>query len=214
MSTVLPFTTIAQAAELHLTAACPKLAPVIARVGPCTLEPQVNVFAALVRAVIAQLISTAAAKSITGRLFAKLKNRVTPARLLALSDEELQACGISGGKRRSLRAIAELFAADRRLNRTLLTADDDQVRAALLPLHGVGPWTVDMLLMFSLGRPDVLPVGDLGVRAGVKDLFRLRDLPDAKKLTKLAAPWRPYRTVACWYLWRTRGWVPESGPGE
>jgi DNA-3-methyladenine glycosylase II len=207
MSTATSFSTVARAAEAHLTAACPRLAPVIARVGPCTLEPTTDVFAALVRSVVAQLISTAAARSISGRLVAALRNRVTPARLLALSDEQLQACGLSGGKRKTLRGIAEQFAGTRRMNHTLLTADDDRVREILLPLHGVGPWTVDMLLMFSLGRPDVLPVGDLGVRAAAKDLFRLRELPDAKKLTKLAAPWRPYRTVASWYLWRAR----ESG---
>lgn len=211
MSTATPFTAVATAAQAHLSAACPRLAPVITRVGPCTLEPTTDVFAALVRSVIAQLISTAAAKSISGKLYAALKNRVTPARLLTLTDEQLQACGISGGKRKTLKGIAELFANTRRMNHTILNADDDGVRGILLPLHGVGPWTVDMLLMFSLGRPDVLPVGDLGVRAAAKDLFRLRTLPDAKKLTKLAEPWRPYRTVASWYLWRSRGWVPESG---
>jgi DNA-3-methyladenine glycosylase II len=201
-----PFTAVARAAEAHLSAACPLLAPWVERIGPCTLEPTTDVFAALVRAVIAQLISTAAAKSISGRLYAALNNRVTPARLLALTDEQLKACGISGGKAASLRGIAQAFAATRGLNRRLLEAEDDTVRDILLPLKGVGPWTVDMLLMFSLGRPDVLPVGDLGVRAGVKDLFRLRQLPDAKKLTRLTEHWRPYRTVASWYLWRTRGW--------
>jgi DNA-3-methyladenine glycosylase II len=207
MSTISPFAAVALEAQTHLSAACPRLAPVIARVGPCTLEPTTDVFAALVRSVIAQLISTAAAKSISGRLFAVLKNRVTPTRLLALTDEQFKACGISGGKMASMRGIAQAFADTRGLNRKLLLADDAGVRAVLLPLKGVGPWTVDMLLMFSLGRPDVLPVGDLGVRAAVKDLFRLRDLPDAKKLTKLAEPWRPYRTVASWYLWRSRGWT-------
>lgn len=213
MTTSHPFTAVARAAELHLAAACPRLAPWVEKVGPCTLEPTTDVFAALVRAVIAQLISTAAAKSISGRLFAKLKNRVTPARMLALSDDDFRECGISRGKLASLRGVAQHFADTRGLNRKLLDADDDAVREVLLPLQGVGPWTVDMLLMFSLGRPDVLPVGDLGIRAAAKDLFRLRELPDAKRLTKLAAPWRPYRTVACWYLWRTRGWVPQSGEG-
>jgi DNA-3-methyladenine glycosylase II len=206
-----PFSSVATAAEAHLKLACPRLSPWVEKIGTCTLEPTTDVFAALMRSVIAQLISSAAAKSISGRLFAALKNRVTPARLLALTDEQMKACGISGGKMTSLRGIARHFADTRGLNRKLLLADDDGVRDVLLPLKGVGPWTVDMLLMFSLGRPDVLPVGDLGIRAAVKDLFRLRQLPDAKKLTKLAAPWRPYRTVACWYLWRTRGWVPQSG---
>ena len=213
MPTANPFAAVARKAERHLTAACPRLGPWVTKVGPCTLEPTTDVFAALVRSVVAQLISSAAAKSISGKLTAALKNRVTPARLLALTDEQFQACGVSGAKRKTLRGVGQLFADTRGLNRTLLDADDDAVRATLLPLHGVGPWTVDMLLMFSLGRPDVLPVGDLGVRAAAKDLFRLRGLPDAKRLTKLAEPWRPYRTVASWYLWRTRGWVPQSGEG-
>jgi DNA-3-methyladenine glycosylase II len=206
-----PFTAVARAAEAHLSAACPRLAPWVEKIGPCTLEPTADVYAALVRSVIAQLISTAAAKSISGRLTAALKNRVTPPRMLALTDDEYRACGISRGKLASLRGIAQAFADTRGLSRKLLAADDAGVRDILLPLRGVGPWTVDMLLMFSLGRPDVLPVGDLGVRVAAMELFRLRELPDAKKLTKLAEHWRPYRTVASWYLWRTRGWVPQSG---
>jgi DNA-3-methyladenine glycosylase II len=202
---------VARAAQKHLLLACPRLAPIITRVGPCTLEPTTDVFAALVRAVVSQLISSAAAKSISAKLTQALKGRVVPSRMLALNDDQFQACGVSASKRRTLRGIAELFASTRGMNRILLEAEDDRVREILLPLYGVGPWTVDMLLMFSLGRPDVLPVGDLGIQAAVKELFRLRDLPDAKKLTKLAEPWRPYRTVASWYLWCTREGVPESG---
>ena len=205
MSTATPFTDIAVAAQAHLTAACPRLRHVITRVGPCTLAPTTDVFAALVRSVVSQLISTAAAKSIAAKLHTALQNRVKPTRLLALTDEQLHRCGLSAGKRKTLKGIAELFQTNRHMNRTLLNADDDRVREILLPLHGVGPWTADMLLMFSLGRPDVLPVGDLGVRAGVKDLFRLRTLPDAKKLTRLTVHWRPYRSFASWYLWQSRG---------
>jgi DNA-3-methyladenine glycosylase II len=209
-----PFTATLRAAEAHLSAACPRLAPVVARVGPCTLEQSTDLFRSVVRAVIAQLISTAAAKTISGRVAALVKNKLTPANMLAVTDDQWTLCGVSGGKRRAIRAAAELFAATRGLNAKLLKATDDEVRDLLLPLPGIGPWTLDMLMMFSLGRPDVLPVGDLGIRAGVKDLFKLKALPDAAKLTKLAAPWRPYRTVACWYVWRTRGWVPQSGDEE
>ena len=106
------------------------------------------------------------------------------------------------------RGVAELFASTRGLNDTLTNADDAFVRATLLPLHGIGPWTVEMLLIFCLGRSDVWPVGDLGVRLAVKDLFKMRTLPDAEKLTKLAKPWRPHRTVAAWHLWWSRS-VPK-----
>lgn len=206
-----PFTTVARDAQAHLAAVCPRLAPVIARVGPCTLEPTTDLFAAVVRAIIAQLISTAAAKTITGRVMAAVGNKLTPARVQATPDEPLRACGLSGAKLRAIRAAAALFGGTRGLNKKLLAAPDEVVRETLLALPGVGPWTVDMLLMFSLARPDVLPVGDFGIRAGVKDLFNLRTLPDAAKLIKVTKAWRPYRTVACWYVWRTRGWVPQSG---
>ncbi|OWK42324.1 DNA-3-methyladenine glycosylase family protein [Fimbriiglobus ruber] len=198
-----------RAAETHLSGVAPEFARVITGVSPCTLAPEPDVFRMLVRAVISQLISTAAAKSIRERLEAKLAGRVTPRAMLKLSDEDYRACGISRGKLRTLRGLAEHFAKTRGLARKLAEADEDGVRELLLPLHGVGPWTVDMLLIFSIFRPDVLPVGDLGIRAGVRDLFGLAELPDAKTLTALAEPWRPYRTVATWYIWRSRSLVPK-----
>lgn len=196
-------------AERHLKT-CPTLAPVVAQVGPCTLRPDPDLFASLVRAVIGQLISTAAARTIHGRLCDALKGKVTPRRLAALSDDALKACGISGGKAKALRGLAAAFT-PRSFVKRLAAADDATARAMLLPLHGVGPWTVDMIAMFAVPwRPDILPVGDLGVRAGVKDLFGLPELPTARQLTEIAEPWRPYRTVACWYIWKSRGFVPRS----
>lgn len=200
-----PFTATLRTAEAHLTAACPRLAPVIERVGPCTLTPTTDLFAAVVRAVVAQLISSAAAKTISGRVAAAVGNKITPARIQAVPDEQLRACGLSGAKLRTIRAVADLFGGTRGLTKKLLAASDDEVRDTLLPLPGIGPWTLDMLLMFSLGRPDVMPVGDFGIRAGVKELFKLKTLPDAAKLTKVTTHWQPYRTVACWYVWRSRG---------
>jgi len=196
--------------EAHLRKVEPRFAPVIDALGPCTLSIEKNLFRALVRSVVAQLISTAAARTINERLEVALKRKITPARLLALTDEELRAVGVSGSKAKTLRGIAELFQGTRGLTAKLLAADDDTIRSILLPLHGVGLWTVDMFSIFALGRPDVWPVGDMGVRAGVKELFRMKELPDAKKMTKLAEPWRPYRTFAAWYFWRSRGWVPQS----
>ena len=197
------FPELAKAAEFHLITVEPRFGPLVDAHGPCTLTPEPDLFRGLVRAVIAQLISTAAARSITAKFEASLKTKLTPARLLARTDEQMQVCGLSGPKRKTLRGIAELFASTRGLNAALTTANDEFVRDTLLPLHGVGPWTVDMLLIFCLGRPDVWPVGDLGVRLAVQKLYRMRKLPDAKKLTKLAQPWAPYRTFAAWYLWRS-----------
>lgn len=204
-----PFQRLARKAEKLLGTHAP-IAPLVAKIGRCTLVPSEQPFAALVRSVLAQLISTAAAKSITNKLMVTLKDELTPKAVLALEDDEFRASGVSRGKVKTLRGVAELFASRRGLEAELLAMDDAAVRDTLLPLHGIGPWTVDMFLIFVLGRPDVLPVGDLGVRAGAKDAFQMAELPTAAELTALAEPWRPYRTIASWYLWRSRGWVPQS----
>lgn len=196
--------------EAHLRKVEPRLAPIMDAVGPCSLAVEPNLFRALVSAVVSQLISTAAARTINERLEVALKRKITPAQLLALSDDELRGAGISGSKAKSLRGLAELFQSTRGLNAKLLGASDDAIREILLPLYGVGPWTIDMFLIFAMGRPDVWPLGDLGVRAAVKDLFRMKELPDAKRMTAIALPWQPFRTFAAWYLWRNRGWVPQS----
>jgi len=199
-----PFAELARAAELHLVTVEPRFGPIIELHGPCALVPEPDLFRGLVRAVIAQLISTAAARSVTAKFETSLKGKITPARVLALTDEQMQASGLSGVKRKTIRGVAELFASTRGLNAKLTDADDAFIRSTLLPLYGIGPWTVDILMVFCLGRPDVWPVGDLGVRLAVQDVFKLRKLPDAKKLHKLAKPWAPYRTFAAWYLWCSR----------
>jgi DNA-3-methyladenine glycosylase II len=204
-----PYPERLRAAEAHLAAASPVFARVIAQVGPCTLTPNPDAFRVLVGSLISQFISTAAAKAIRGRLEERLRGKVTPRRLLNLSDADLRACGISGGKARAIRGVAGRFAS-RRFAAELAAADDAAARAMLLPLHGVGPWTVDMLLIFSISRLDVWPVGDFAVRAGVRDLFRLPEPPGPRELEAIAEPWRPYRSVAAWYIWRSRGFVPHS----
>ncbi len=208
-----PYRKSLRAAEAHLTAACPVLAGVIARVGPCMLAPNPDVFRVLIGSLIAQFISTAAARSIRARLEERLKGNVTPRRVLNLTDADLKACGISGGKARAVRGAAEQFARRRRFADELAAADDPGARALLLPLHGIGPWTVDMLLIFSLARLDVWPVGDFGVRAGVRDLFGLAELPKPAEMQRVAESWRPYRSVAAWYLWRSREFAPPAAGG-
>jgi 3-methyladenine DNA glycosylase/8-oxoguanine DNA glycosylase len=193
-----------RAAERHLAAADPAIASLIAAHGPCRLSRETEVFPALVRIVIAQQIATGAAAAIAARVEAAFPRGVTPRAILRSADDDLKACGLSGPKRRTIQAIAAEFArrdfpADR-----LHRMSDDAIAELLLPIRGVGPWTVDMSLMFVLARPDVLPVGDYGLRLAARDLYGLPDLPDATTLTRIAEPWRPYRTVASWYLWRTR----------
>lgn len=212
MSTPTPATL--RKAAAHLSAASPELAAVIKRVGRCTLAPEPDIYQVLTRAVVSQLISTAAARTISGRLLAAAGGKLTPDRVLKLTHDELRACGLSGGKAKAIRGVAEAFT-DRRFAKKLAAADDAAARESLLALHGIGPWTVDMVLMFSVPwRADVLPVGDMGIRAGAKELFGLPALPTAGELTALAETWRPFRTVASWYIWQSRGLPPETDNGS
>ena len=196
-------------AESQLATTSPRLAALIRHAGPCTLAPDPDSFAVLTRALISQLISTAAAKAITARLYAACGGELTPVRVAGLSDEALKSCGVSGGKSKAVRGVAGAFA-DPAFAETLAKADDAQARAMLLPLYGVGAWTVDMLLIFSLGHLDVFPVGDLAVRAGLKKLVGLAEMPTQSEAARLGAAWIPARSVAAWYLWRAKGWVPDE----
>jgi DNA-3-methyladenine glycosylase II len=200
-------------ARRHLTRRDPVLKQLIGAIGPCTLRHDPDGFAELARSIIAQQISTRAAASIHGRLLQALGRRgLRPAALLALSDEDFRAAGLSSSKVRSLRDLAEKVHARQVPLRRLPELTDEEVIAALLPVRGIGRWTAQMFLIFSLGRPDVLPVDDLGLRAAVQKAYGLADLPNRATLTELAEPWRPYRSVATWYFWRSRGFVPQSDP--
>ena len=137
-------------------------------------------------------------------------NGRSAAAVLARSDDELRSAGLSGGKLRSIRGIATAVA-DGTLDLVKLAkmADAD-VATTLRSIKGLGPWSVDMVLIFGLGRLDVLPVGDLAVRFGIRDWLGFKEVPSPKELEEVAAPWRPYRTIAAWYFWRSRGFVPQS----
>jgi DNA-3-methyladenine glycosylase II len=198
-------------ARRHLARRDPVLKRLIAAVGPCTLRHEPDGFAALSRSIISQQISTKAAASIHARLLDALGRRgLRPKALLALSDEQLRAAGLSASKVRSLRDLADKVHTRAVPMRKMPEMEDEEVIAALLPVRGIGRWTAQMFLIFSLGRPDVLPVDDLGLRAGVRQAYELADLPDRAALTEMAEPWRPYRSVATWYFWRSRGFVPQS----
>jgi DNA-3-methyladenine glycosylase II len=187
------------------------LAPVVARIGVCTLKPRLEQpLAMLVRCVIAQQISGKAADSITAKLTAALKNKITVAALSKLSDEDLRACGISGPKQRAIRSIVEHVTVNKHFLKSLPEMDDATFIAAVTAIKGIGPWSADMMLMFGFGRPDVLPVGDYGLQTGVRDLYGLDALPKPARLLEIAEAWRPYRSIATWYIWRSKGPVPNS----
>lgn len=184
---------------------------VIAAAGPCTLTPNpADPFTLMVRSVISQQISTKAAQSIFGRLAGAVGNPVSMPKLAKMAEADFKLCGVSGPKQRTLRAIVEHVKANPDLLPGIEEREDELIHEQLTQIKGIGPWSVDMLLIFGFARLNVLPVGDYGVRAAAKNLFRLRELPNAKKLTALAKPWEPYRSIASWYLWRSLDLKPKK----
>jgi DNA-3-methyladenine glycosylase II len=192
-------------ARRHLSRKCDRMKSLIGRVGPCMLVPKPDEpFTLIISCVISQQISTKAAASIFARLAeAQGGTPLKREKLARMTEAKFKACGISGPKQRTLRAVMDHVKANPDLLPGIHERDDDLIREQLTAIKGIGPWTVDMLLMFGFARPDVLPVGDYGVKVAAKNLFGLDALPDAKTLTELAEPWRPFRTVASWYLWRS-----------
>lgn len=191
-------------ALLHLRSVDGKLAVVIERHGSPTIAPTADAVRSLARSIVYQQLSGKAAETIWGRFVALYpgKRFPRPAAILATPDAALRAAGLSGAKAAALKDLARHVVERRLVPARLPKASDEEVAAMLLPVRGIGPWSVDMFLMFALGRLDVLPVGDLGIRKGMQQHFGLRKLPDAARMTRLAAPWRPYRSVAAWYMWR------------
>jgi DNA-3-methyladenine glycosylase II len=198
-------------AQRHLARRDPVLKRLIAAVGPCTLAPHADHFALLVRSIVSQQISAKAATSIYARLEQTLAPAgVLPAGLLGLSDDALRAAGISAAKARSLRDLAEkVKGGDVPLDR-LPELSDEEVITHLVPVRGIGRWTAEMFLIFALGRPDVLPVDDLGLRVGVQRQYDLPEAPDKVRLRALAEPWQPYRSIATWYFWRSLSPGPKA----
>jgi DNA-3-methyladenine glycosylase II len=188
----------------HLRTVDQKLAPVIDRHGAPTLAPTSDAVASLARAIVSQQLSGKAASTIWGRVLALYPRArfPKPAAILATPDDALRGAGLSGAKVAALKDLARHVVERKLVPARLPAASDDEVAAMLLPVRGIGRWSVDMFLMFALVRLDVLPVGDLGIRKGMQRHFGLRKLPEAAKMMKLAAPWRPYRSVASWYMWR------------
>jgi len=192
----------------HLKNADPKMAALIKLVGPCTMTIRHHhtIFYSLLRAITYQQLAGAAAAKILSRVelcCSSNGDQPTPELVMAASDESLRAAGLSRNKLAAIRDLAtktldgtvpELKAARR--------MDDEEIIEHITKVRGIGRWTVEMLLISRLGRPDVWPVDDYGIRAGFAAAFRKRKLPAPKELVKPAAKWKPYRSVASWYLWR------------
>jgi DNA-3-methyladenine glycosylase II len=168
-----------------------------------------DAYGALVRAIVGQQLSSKAARTIFERLVERFGGRTpTPRELLDADPDDLRGVGLSRAKVAYLRDLAEHIEDGELDLEALAEAPDEEVLAGLTAVKGLGPWTVDMFMIFHLGRPDVLPVGDLGIRRAVQVEYGLEELPDAAELTAIAEPWRPHRTLACLYLWRSLDATP------
>jgi DNA-3-methyladenine glycosylase II len=199
-----------QKARKHLSRKDARMKRLIARIGPCTLQANPDHFGLLVRSIISQQISTKAALSIHTRLSATVGRPVRPRAIMKATDEELRSAGLSQGKLRSLRDLSEKCLERQVRLKALGDLDDEQVIEQLVPVRGIGRWTAEMFLIFGLGRLDVLPVGDFGLRSGIRREYGLAELPDPATVRELTAGWSPFSSVGTWYIWRSFGDVPQS----
>ncbi len=190
----------------------PVLAPVIKKYRERSLieGPPADPFSALVRTIVGQQLSTKAAATIHGRLVALVPGGIaTPHAIASLSDEQLRQVGMSRQKSAYLRDLAAKAESGELPLDALSDMADEQVIEAITKVKGLGRWSAEMFLMFRLRRPDVLPVDDLGIVNAIHRLYKLRKKPTANRILKMGEVWRPYRTVACYYLWRSLENTPQ-----
>jgi DNA-3-methyladenine glycosylase II len=189
----------------YLSARDAIMADAIARVGRCTLQPDPNIFEALVDAIVSQQISVKAADAIVARLrAATARGEITPAALLLLEHDDLRRAGLSTPKARYIRDLSERVVSGELDLAVLEQLDDEEVITKLVAVKGVGRWTAEMVLIFSLARPDVLPLDDLGFVEGVRAAYALAARPTRREMLEHGEGWRPYRTFAAWYMWGVR----------
>ncbi len=190
-------------AIVHLKKADPVLAEIIKKVGPYRINYDEPAFASLAEAIVYQQLHGKAAATIFKRLTDLTGLPLTPEGILKLSDEQMRAVGLSKQKLSYLRDLAAKTHAGELDFLKLPDMTDEEVIKHLTQIKGIGVWTAHMFLMFSLRRPDVLPTGDLGIQMAVKKHYRKRKLPKPSDMEKIAKCWSHYRSVACWYLWRS-----------
>ncbi|MFB5610295.1 MAG: DNA-3-methyladenine glycosylase family protein [Nitrosopumilaceae archaeon] len=182
----------------------PKLAKIIDAVGEYQIRTSRNYYESLVESIITQQLAGSAAKAISNR-FRRLyeKSFPKPIDVINTSDAKLRKTGLSRPKIKYIKELSKAIEAKKLKMRSISKLSDEEVIERLTQIKGIGRWTAEMFLIFSLGRMDVLPVGDLGLRKGVQLYISADELPDAAEIEKIAERWRPYRTVATWYLWKS-----------
>lgn len=202
-------------AHQHLSGVDPVMRRLIQEAEPCAIRPRRrSAYEALVRAVAHQQLNGTAAETITRRFLALFPGRrfPDPEDLETVEDHQIRAAGFSGAKVAAIRDIAaKTRAGIVPPRRTLAQLSDDEIVERLTECRGVGRWTVEMFLMFTLARPDVLPVDDFGVRNGFRIAYGRREMPKPKDLAEFGERWRPYRTTASWYLWRAVDLAKQNG---
>jgi DNA-3-methyladenine glycosylase II len=187
----------------HLKKSDPVLRAIIERVGPCRMEFSVPEFCSLAEAIVYQQLNGKAAVTIFKRFAALAGEPLTPEGILKLSDAQLRSVGLSKQKSAYLKDLSAKTADGSLDFAGLPELSDDEVIKHLTQVKGIGEWTAHMFLIFSLRRPDVLPTGDYGVQVAIKKYYKKRKLPKPDVMEKIARPWAPYRSIACWYLWRS-----------
>jgi DNA-3-methyladenine glycosylase II len=187
----------------HLTKADPKLAEVIRKVGPYRMKYHDPDFASMARSIVFQQLNGKAAASIYARFEAGCRGCVTPEAVMRLRPARLRNLGLSPQKSEYVRDLSKRTLAGEIDFAELPKLSDEEILRTLTAVKGIGVWTVHMFLIFALKRPDVLPVGDYGVRSAMKRLYGLADLPKPAEMETIAGPWQPWRSVASWYLWRS-----------
>jgi DNA-3-methyladenine glycosylase II len=187
----------------HLKRCDPILAGIIEKVGPCRMQYGEPTFHSLAEAILYQQLNGKAAVTIFNRFTALAGDPLTPGGILKLSDAQMRGVGLSKQKTGYLRDLAEKTQAGLLEFERLPGLSEQDVIAHLTQVKGVGVWTAHMFLMFTLRHPDILPVGDYGVQAAMKKHYRKRQWPKPAIMEKIAKPWSPYRSIACWYLWKS-----------
>jgi len=181
----------------------PNLTRIIERIGDYQIKKRNNHFAVLIESIISQQLASAAAEAIFSR-FKKLYPKFpTTGQILDTKDAKLRSVGLSGMKIEYLKDLSQKIEDGKLKMKSLSKMTDDQIIEHLTQVKGIGRWTAEMFLIFSLGRLDVLPTGDLGLRKGVQMAFSMSELPKPKEVEKIGMRWKPYRSIATWYLWKS-----------
>src|SRR5215469_4770366 len=190
-------------AVVHLKNCDPVLRAIIERVGPCRINYSVPEFSSLAEAIVYQQLNGKAAVTIFKRFSDLAGDPLTPEGILKLTDEQLRSVGLSKQKSSYVKDLAAKTASGLLNFSGLRELSDEEVIKHLTQVKGIGVWTAHMFLIFSLRRPNILPTGDYGVQVALKKHYRKRKLPRPKDMEKIARAWEPYRSVACWYMWRS-----------